>query len=458
MSRLLLPIIISSCFLIAGGAHDAHADGRGGVGKASSDQTVTDFDAYTRDQLEHHEPRGRKPAGWVGPWPPRAQEPPSTTSTTSSAAAEPAPGGGDLPSYDEPVFRDVALPPAELHASLRTTTPAAPTAPLAPSEVLDTETADPVAAAPEDKPAGPASSAPSTASSSKARKPRTAAARAAEPATGPYSKSTGGEQEPVDLYTRVGVVTLVEFKNGERPSGGAFCGNCAVVTKDGHVSDEGMFIVEQMVDKVSIRPREVPLPGADALLTNLHIVTDTGRTITFELRDADAMGVNPTQRHEIRASKDESSVLTSSVGDQVARANRLLEANLRTELAEIEKGVVAEKASRRMDTYTDVEVIRKASGRKLLIEGATTLGDETVIRMRIDAAPGELADPVAILESDRGRARILRTRSVLSQPEGSALVITLSIEGVVLGEDQRIAVSILDPRSGEELRSSVGRS
>lgn len=421
MSRLKLALVAISCSA-ALLAPRATAETRSGPATLGTSTGETDFDAYTRDHLERHEPRGRKPAGWVGPWPP---------SNGAETAPEGASGGGDvppLPADPEIVFTDVAVPPPEVQS------PAVP-----PVEQVEVAHVRPPATPPV----------PGTPRSGERK-------RAGDGKVAPYSSSTGAEAEPVNLYTRVGVVTLIEFKTGERPSGGAFCGDCARVMQDGQVSEEGMFIVEEMADKVSIRPREGPRDGGRGLLTNLHIVTDTGRTLTFNLYDADSRGVPPTQRHEVRASGGDSSVLASSIGDQLARANRALEESLKRQLEERESGVVAEKAARRMDAYTDTDVEKKAGGRKLVIEAATTLGDETVIRMRVQAAEGDVSDPVALLEAG-GRARILKTRSVLRQPEASSLVITLSVEGVVLGEDQRIAVSMRDRRTGEELRSSVGR-
>lgn len=427
-------------------APGALADRREPASMLSTESDGTNFDVYTRDQLERHEPRGRKPAGWVGPWPPRSSE---------ESTPEPAPGGGDTPLPADPgvIFTDVAVPPPGVEIA-KAGTPAR----------AFTEGAEHAIAEPE---------APAPAQPSRKGKTRintrgpdlrrasyesgTASLVDLREAHGRFTWSSATEREPVPLYTRTGFVTLIEFKNGERPSGGAFCGSCARVTQDGQVSEEGAFIVEAMADKVSIRPREASNGEQGLLATNLHIVTDSGRTLTFDVIEVTGTGLQPTARHEVRGSRDEGSTIVDySFPERVAEAGRILEDRYRKDLSEREKGIVADKASQRMDTYTDVEVEKKASGRKLQIEAATTLGDETVIRMRVEAAPGDVGDPVALLQTGK-RVRILRTRSVLRQPESSTLVITLSIEAVVLGEDQRITVSMLDKRSGEELRTSVGR-
>lgn len=457
MSRLYVLSLMILCLVVLDGAI-ARAERRSSTETGAAD--ATDFDA--RDRLAYQEPRGRRPAGWIGPWPPRsAPAAPEmfpgggdVASSPAGTAPEPAPtaSGVTMTAEEPPVFRDVAVPPAELRAGLSIPSP-------------PTEGAEHALSGSSPRRGGKGKAAPLKLSSRSGDLER-ASYGTFKPGLpegsgelhGRFTWSSITEKEPVPLYTRVGFVTLVELKSGERPAGGAFCGSCARVTADGQVSAEGDFIVEAMADKVSIRPRHASSIEEGLLATNLHIVTDAGRTLTFDVIEVSGTDLAPTARHEVRGTRDEgSAILDYSFPARVEEASRVIEERLREGLASQERDLVAVKASNRMDTYSDAKVHRKVAGRKLLIEAATTVGDETVIRMRVEgASPGQMGDPVALLEGS-GRSRILRTRSVFSQPEGSTLVITLSIEGILLGKDQRIAVSMLDKLAGEELRSSVGR-
>ncbi|MFN7970868.1 MAG: hypothetical protein U0166_00705 [Acidobacteriota bacterium] len=419
----------------------------------------TDFDAVQRDQFGTRE-KDWKPKGWVGPCKKceeRGQASPSEGEGGSEA--EPVPGGGEAPL----VYTDVALPPpgvalpppgVEIDSK-----GGEPPAPM-PAETKGADLVVNMPASIERHPDEPTINGTAR-DLARAEFVDVSAGRSGafdlDGLQGRFTWSRDDADKPTPILTQYGFATVVELKNGEKPSGGAFCGMCG---------PEGAFHVEALSDRVGIMPREMSSLERGVLATNLTIITDHNRSLTFNvveitgLRDRQGRPLLRTDRHEVRgAETPASTVVDWSFEKRVAEASRTIKTQYEAQLAEEKVRAVPEDARKRLETLGDFEVEKKDGGRRLDILSVVTIGDRTLIKFTVPK--GTYADPVAIVESG-GKAhkvRALARRSTLAVGavvDGEdVLTVTLEVAAATLEKDDRLAVSIFDKGRGEELRASA---
>lgn len=433
-------------------APPAYSEGTDKAKRRSATAEGTDFDAVQRDQFGPRE-KDWKPAGWVGRC--RKCEERGQAAPSEERASVPVPGGGE-----EPVLStDVALPPPGVGPSGKDGADAPP-AQQEPTEGAELVVNMPAStAAHPDEPSinGPARDlARAEFIDASAGRP---GAFELDGLQGRFTWSRDDADKPTPILTQYGFATVVELKNGEKPSGGAFCGMCG---------SEGAFHVEALSDRVGIVPREMSSLERGVLATNLTIITDHNRSLTFNvveitgLRDRQGHPLMRTDRHEVRGSEAPgSTVVDWSFEKRVAEASLTIKTQYEAQLEEANARAVPEDARRRLETLGDFEVEKSDRGRKLNILSVVTIGDHTLIKFTVPR--GTYADPIAVVQSEgKGRkVRALPRRSTLSVAdviEGQeVLVVTLEVAAATLEKDEQLAVSIFDKGRGVELRASARR-
>ena len=412
----------------------------------------TDFDAVQRDLFTPRE-EARKPDGWVG----RCRPCEEREETRGSDLEE----IGDEVSVSPEVIRDQAVPPPDvLLASLP---------PETDGHLPDPEAPRPGAEHALNMPATIPDVAGSALINSAGRDLDRAefididsgsvGAFDLDGLQGRFTWSRDDESRPTPILTQYGFATVIELKNGERPTGGAFCGLCG---------PEGAFHVEALSDRVGIMPREMSSRERGVLATNLTIITDRNRALTFNvveitsLRDRHGAPLMRTDRHEIRGTPNRgSTVVDWSFEKRVGEASRSIRTQYEAQLDEVKDRSVSEEARSGLESLGDFEVEERIGRRKLSIESVVTIGERTLIKFSVP--DGDYSDPVAMIESDgkRKRVRVLQRRSTYTIPgtdEGQdTLVVTLEVAAARLQVGERLAVSIFDKARGEELRASAGK-
>ncbi|MFN7971317.1 MAG: hypothetical protein U0166_03055 [Acidobacteriota bacterium] len=448
--QVFVGISVAAMLLGIALAPPAHSEGAEPARAVASDGEATNFDAMQRDEFGARE-KERKPAGWVGP----CKTCEGRHEPAQREAAEPVPGGGEAPV----VYTDVALPPSGVESEEK---PAAPAAPPLPGVTVGAELVVNMPASAATKLDRRAVDGPDR-DLARAEFVDVSAGKPGafdlEGLQGRFTWSRDDADKPTPILTQYGFATVVELRNGEKPSGGAFCGLCG---------PEGAFHVEALSDRVGIMPREMSSADRGVLATNLTIITDKNRSLTFNvveitgLRDRDGRPLVRTDRHEVRgAEAPGSTVLDWSFEKRVAQASETMKTEYEAALADAKDRAVPDGAKERLETLRDFEVEKSAGGRSLRILSVVTIGEHTLVKFTVPR--GTYADPIAIVEHE-GKSRKVRAlprRSTMWVPEvvegKEVLVVTLEVAAVTLGDDERLAVSVFDKGRGEELRASAGR-
>lgn len=398
----------------------------------------------------------RKPAGWVG-------ECHSCEKHDERAAEEGAPGGGDPgpaePLVSDVVYYDEAVPPPEVLLAS-----------------YNGEEAEEMQVSFEEEEANPAVT-PDAEFGMEERKEREGTPlkmratdlqrgefiplqmSAAEPHPSTFDPTLALGQilyfyddlkDPMPLYVQEGFATVILLTNGEQPTG-ALCGSCG---------PDALFVVEELSGIITIKPR-IPSSPDGVVATNLQVLTDTGRVLTFNVIEISGTNHPRTDRVEIRKSgKTASPVASFTFPVQLAEATREVEENYDRRLQQREATIVSERASEGLTALHKFKVEEDADGKELTIDSIVTIGDETIIRMH--APKGNyMRDPIVSVQWGRWpqkkEQKLLQRKSTLIKPVGDQLEIVVTLEAVQLEEDQKLVVSLWE-RGGQELRSSAKRS
>ena len=285
---------------------------------------------------------------------------------------------------------------------------------------------------------------------------------------GQFVQSRDDLREARRLHVQHPFLTLIEFQNGERPTGKILCGDCPDRSNPGARSS---LSIDHVGSTVAVRPRVFSHPDHGVISTNFVIETvdmkGTNHNYMFTameisgLIDETGQPLRRTDVHEVRSARWSGSVVVGDTFEsRVALEAERMQEEFGVALRTAEQTIVGEKAHQSLEVFGDFESDRRWS-RRLSVESAMTVGDETIIQLRLIGAQSLGLDPLCFLETPKGRRRLLpihRIQVGSGEYKGKkAITITLSMTGVKLGAHDRLVVQVVDELN-EEFEASAGRA
>lgn len=418
----------------------------------------------------------KKPAGWVGGWPPAG--------AAGDAAEKTTPGGGDTPvatPSDAPAVSEGGAPPTEESATEAPPSSgeevvagggaAPPGSPVATEErttlpVLDSELLEPrgpTVLGLGQQPDGPLAVNPEGLDIPRAMPPDVLGGDDAANLRSEFNYSTDRQKAPEYIYTRYGFASTIEFENGEKPVD-AFCPLCNKESGDFGTERVGNMVLvwpKAMSNAKDVRYIQLGMEGV--LGTNLVVETDSGKSYVFEVYEITGLaGFTRTAKHIVRGQRGQGDLAVGfSYEARVEQATTAIRKEYDSALEVAKDTLLDEKVGSQFEVYTDFEVESKSKrGRRISLESVAVVGDRTVIKFH---APGDvsLSSPVAMVAYG-SQLRVLKTISANQErkevDDEDYVFFTLTTEAASLSGKQRIAISLSDLDNGKEMRSSAGRS
>lgn len=271
------------------------------------------------------------------------------------------------------------------------------------------------------------------------------------------------------LHVQYDFHTVIGWANGETPTGEVFCGSCP---NPQDLSQLTALHVELVDDLITLKPRIFSSPQRGVVASNISVRTidPQGHKRIYQftaieisgLVDDEGAPLRRTDYHEVRPSgTSRTSIVPATFEARVSQAARTIEAKYEKELEERELTLLGEKADDGVIIYDEFDVLKKHGRRRLEIESALTIGDETVLRAVLYRSRSLAGKPLVLLESDRDRLRALELRSSHATPgeyKGKpAVYLTLTTEGVVLRDEERLVLSVVDGEEHDEFRAAASK-
>ena len=286
---------------------------------------------------------------------------------------------------------------------------------------------------------------------------------------GEWVQSADTYQGSRRLHVQYDFHTVISWENGERPiPGEILCGSCP---NPEDLSQLTALQVEVIDDLVTLKPRVFSSPERGVVGSNISVRTidPQGRKHLYQFTAIEITGLldqvgSPLRRtdyHIVKgAGTSSSTIVPAAFEARVAQATESIEAKLEEQLESAERSLLADKAHEGVEIYSEFDIVKKHGRRKLEIESAMTIGDETVIKAVLRRARGVMGAPVVFLETGSRLTHVdLRNHHVTpGEYKGKpAVYITATTDGVVLRDEQRLVLSVVDNEEREEFRAAAGR-